>query len=314
MDENVLENWKPHYSEVFGKQTIHCNHTLHTSSYFSDEALADLIEQAPETHYHLHTMNTDGHDSGSWREGEIGKRSGDQVLEAIYAGQLWLQLRRVHEFHPRYAKLLKDIFVEFENNVPGLETFKHDLSILISSPGSNVFYHSDVPGQMLWQMRGHKKVYVYPNSAPFLPQDALEKIVLNQIEEGDIRYETWFDDYAEITDLQPGNFLHWDLNGPHRIVNGDCVNVSMTTEHFTSQIRKEYAVNYANGLLRKYAGVSQLSRETTGATFWMKAAFAAAHKFSGIQSKAANQRMIEFVVDPKAPFGYSAIPPKMQVV
>ena len=314
MGESILENWKPQYSEVFGKQTIHSNHTLHTSAFFSDEALAELIERAPETHYHLHTMNTQGHDTKSWREGEIGSRSGDQVLDAIFSGQLWLQLRRVHEFHPRYAKLVKDIFGEFENKVPGLDTFRHDLSILISSPGSNVFYHSDVPGQMLWQMRGHKKIYIYPPSAPFLPQEALEKIVLNQIEEGDIRYESWFDEYAEVYDLQSGSFLHWDLNGPHRIVNGDCVNVSMTTEHFTPEIRKAYAANYANGLLRKYAGFENLSSQTTGPCFWLKAAFAATHKYSGLQKKAANQRLIEFVVDPKAPFGFSAIPSKVQVI
>lgn len=314
MGESILQNWKPQYGEVFGKQTIHSNHRLHTSSYFSDEALAELIERAPEANYHLHTMNTQGHDTGSWREGEIGSRSGDQVLEAIFSGQLWLQLRRVHEFHPRYAKMLDDVFAEFQEKVPGLDTFKRDLSILISSPGSNVFFHSDIPGQMLWQMRGNKKVYVYPPREPFLPQSSLEKIILNQIEEGEIRYEPWFDDYAEIYDLQPGQYLHWDLNGPHRIVNGECVNVSMTTEHYTSQIRKVYAVNYANGLLRKYAGLEVLSQNTSGPGFWAKAAFAALHKFSGIQKKAANRRMIEFVVDPKAPFGYSAIPPKVQTV
>ncbi|MEM8811984.1 MAG: hypothetical protein AAGF59_05140 [Pseudomonadota bacterium] len=314
MNETVLQNWQPHWASLFGRHTIHGHHTLHTGPYFSDAALADLIETAPKSHYHLHTMKPDGHDLSTWREGEIGDASGERVLQAIYAGQLWFQLRRVHEFHPRYGRLLADIFAEFEARVPGLKTFKRDLSILISSPGSHVFYHSDVPGQMLWQVRGHKTVYIYPPRDPFLPSEAIENIVLNQVEEDGVDYHPWFDEYAEVYELQPGRFLHWDLNGPHRIVNGDCVNVSVTTEHFTPEIRRIYAMNYGNGLLRRYAGFKSLSAQTSGPVFWAKALLAAVHKFSGVQHKVANERRIEFKIDPNAPQGFIPITPRIQTI
>ncbi len=88
-------------------------------------------------------------------------------------------------------------------------------------------------------------------------------------------YEPWFDDYAEAVDLQPGRMLHWPLNCPHRIDNGNCMNVSFTTEHWTDDLRNAYAVNYANGIIRRQLGDKPLSQSTAGASFLMKAAIAA---------------------------------------
>ena len=176
--------------------------------------------------------------------------SGEKTIEAIENGRIWLNLRKVHEVDARYAKLLSDIYGEFEDKVPGLKTFKHNFGILISSPKATVFYHCDVPGQSLWQIAGRKKVYVYPNHEPFLDQATMERIVLGTQEE-EVPYETWMDDYAEIYDLKPGEMLHWPLNGPHRVINADCMNISVTTEHYTDAIRKTYSLNYANGIIRR---------------------------------------------------------------
>ncbi|HWN35062.1 MAG TPA: hypothetical protein VNP03_20085 [Pseudonocardia sp.] len=38
----------------------------------------------------------------------------------------------------------------------------------MSSPNARVFYHSDVPGQTLVQLRGRKRIWIYPPTAPFL--------------------------------------------------------------------------------------------------------------------------------------------------
>jgi len=75
----------------------------------------------------------------------------------------------------------------------------------------NVFYHADVPGQSLWQVEGKKRVYVYPNEAPYLKPESLESIILGEQEE-EIPYERSFDDGAEVYDLKPGEMVHWPLN------------------------------------------------------------------------------------------------------
>ena len=63
--------------------------------------------------------------------------------------------------------------------VPGFSPFRTKMTVLISSPDIQVYYHCDVPGQTLWQVRANKTVSAYPNRAPFLEQAALERIVLH---------------------------------------------------------------------------------------------------------------------------------------
>ncbi|WDR01743.1 hypothetical protein PSQ19_13475 [Devosia algicola] len=83
-------------------------------------------------------------------------------------------------------------------------------------------------------------------------------------------YEPWYDDYAEVHMLEAGKMLHWPLNGPHRVVNENMLNVSFTTEHWTDELRKHYAVNYANGFMRGRTGFNKLSQQTTGLSYYAK--------------------------------------------
>ena len=65
--------------------------------------------------------------------------------------------------------------------------------------------------------------------------------------------------------------VHWPLNAPHRVDNEDCLNVSMTMEFFTPEIRRRHIVNRANGILRMMK-VAPRSAATTGPGFYAKAA------------------------------------------
>ncbi len=126
--------------------------------------------------------------------------------------------------------------------MPDFKTFKHSVGLLVSSPKAQVFYHADVPGQALWQLRGKKRIYIYPAELPFLEPRELENVVRGITEE-EVTYKSWYDDYARAYDLEAGDMLHWKLNGPHRVVNLGTVNVSLTTEHWTTdnppQLRDE---------------------------------------------------------------------------
>lgn len=314
MSDPIFVDWSAEHSRDWGKRLVHIRHRLHESPLFSDEALARLIENYPREHYDLHTM-TDAqgrHDQESWREGDLGDVPGAEVLEAIRGGHIWLNLRKVMLVSQPYGELLERMFGEVESHVPGLRTFKHNFGILMSSPKAQVFYHADIPGQSLWQIRGRKRVYVYPVRPPFIAPETIEKIILNEADEGDMVYEPWFDDQAAKIDLEPGEMLHWPLNGPHRVVNLDCFNVSVTTEHWSGEIRASYAVHYANGILRRN-GVTNLAHRTSGPSFWAKAGLAALYKYSGAQKQRRYDRFIDFVVDPRAPGGYSDIPRRRRV-
>ena len=291
----------------FGTDNLHLRHSLHNSPLFSDERLMRLIEMTPRDRYHVNTPGCDG-TRAAWREGTIDNLSGAKVFDAVANGALWVHLQRVGETDKAYAELLDALFEEFEAKVPGLATYKRSMSILISSPNLKVAYHCDVPGQMLWQIRGRKTLYVYPNRAPFLPQESLENIILRRTSDTELAFDNSFDTYAGEYDLGPGEFMHWPLNGPHRVVNQNCLNISFTTEHWTNDLRAQYAANYANGLLRNAFGLSNLSRDTHGIGFGAKMLLAGAHKYAAGRGRKSLVFKVDFRVDPDAPAGVRDVP------
>ncbi len=306
MTKSLFNSWTDHHSALFGNHTLKLSHRLAETGLFSEEAIASLIDAYPGDKYNLNTMGTDPRNK-EWREGNVAGHSGEEVIRAISKGRMWINLRRVMEVDPRYDSLLKEIFAEFEARVPSLKTYKHNLGILVSSPGAQVYYHADIPGQALWQIAGRKRIYIYPNTAPFLKPDSIENIVMGTQEE-EIPYEPWFDEYAEVHDLEAGDMLHWPLNGPHRVVNMDSLNISVTTEHWTNEIRNSYAVNYANGVLRNHFGYTPRSRDIHGLSAYPKAALTLAWKKLNLGKASEFVRKIDFHIDPAKPNGIQDVP------
>ncbi len=275
LQHDLIIDWKEHYKEVFGKHTLLLQNRLHELPVFQPENLARLIENTPSEHYDFVRPGVIGTKKSQWLQGSIDGAAGEDVLRAVEEGRFWLSVRALQAWDEGFAQVTSRIFDELEVKVPGFSSFKHKTGMLISSPGAQVYYHADVPGQSLWQMKGHKDVYIYENCEPFLSDEQLEGIFLGQTEE-EIRFEPWYDEFATKVTLSPGQMAHWPLNNPHRVENHNEVNISVTTEHFTAEIRDFYAIVYANGLLRA-RGISG-NRHSRGAMKYAKMALAAAHK------------------------------------
>lgn len=308
-NRKIFTDFKAEDASLWGNDIVNLGHSLAQTDLFSDERLAKLIETAPPKTYHVNTMDVETHDPRTRREGVLKGLSGAEALNAVKTGHIWILLQNPDQTDSAYGAMLRDIYAEIEERVPDFRSFKQKLSILISSPKVQVYYHADVPGQTLWQVRGRKRVYVYPNQTPFLPQDRIEKIVLGEAHEISLDYQEWFDEHATIVDLEPGRMLHWPLNCPHRIVNEDCLNVSFTTEHWTKPLRNAYAVNYANGILRNRLGLSSLSQPQRGLGLHARMAIAGAWKLSGLQRGRSHKFNIDFEVDPAAPNSVRDIEP-----
>lgn len=303
VEQSIFTRWSRDDTDNWGRKPLCLNHRLHEHTLFHEDTLADLIDAYPRELYNLVLMGEQGK-RHLWREGEKGDLTGRQVIDAIRGGRFWINLRRVMEIDDQYNVLLKTMFEEIEARVPSLgETYKHNLGILISSPGAQVYYHADIPGQSLWQIAGSKRVFVYPTEERLMPQSVIEGVILGETEE-DIPYERWFDDHATVYDLQPGQMLTWPLNGPHRVMNHDCLNISVTTEHWTADIRNSYAVHYANGVLRRHFGVGQPRHETAGPMLYPKLALAAAAKYFARKNVDKAHTPVDFRFDKAAPDGF----------
>jgi hypothetical protein len=277
------KSWRPDHAEVFGNHPVCLEHTLHRNILFQRAALIALIENYPPDQYTLVHMGEQGSSKKEWRTGKIGKMTGEQVLTAIEQGRLWINLLHIHEVNPHYGDLLDEIYDELHRRVPSLDrTFKRIAGLLISSPRAQVYYHFDTAGQNLWQIAGSKTVYVYPAVKPFISPESLEDVMLFH-REVNIPYQPWFDRYAQVFDLMPGEMLHWPLNAPHRIENGDDLSISLTTEFFTPSIRRHVWSTSGNGLLRKMG--YKPSQSLKGPAYWAKVGLFAAAKKSGMLSR-----------------------------
>ncbi|MEL7230416.1 MAG: cupin-like domain-containing protein [Pseudomonadota bacterium] len=284
----IMTDWKPQHERLFGTVPLKLGHSLHLQPLFSDEKLVALLETAQRGDYHVNIQ-----DGERRREGQFGGLSGEQILEIVRSKRVWINFKPALTEDSPYGRLLNDIYDEFENRVPGLVTFKRGLTLLVSSPNISVKYHVDVPGQTLWQLRGQKRVYVYPNQEPFVSRAALQNLVRGQMHETDMQFEPWFDDHAWIYDLNPGEMLHWPHNYPHRVENADCMNVSLTTEHWTGPLRNVYACHYANGVAAQ-AGIRSDRLAQSGPALWSRLALAGLVKKSPLGRRAAKPYSVDF--------------------
>ena len=306
MKTPIIADWKPQNAKKFSKENLMLHHRMNDSGLFTRQALAELIDKCKPTDYSLNTMGYDP-ENPQWREGVVQNISGKDVIASIERGRMWMNIGAAAYVDKRYMQLLDDIFAEFESYVPGFKTFNRKLGILISSPLVQVYYHADIPGQSLWQLEGEKRLYVYPTGEPYMSQRSLEGIIMGETLE-EIPYSKEFDDSAVVYDLKADEMLHWPLNGPHRVENKDCLNISVTTEHFTNDIRKSYAVNYANGVLRRSFGMNDLSQSIDGAMVYPKAALALTWKKLKLDKGNKVKRMIDFTLDPESKNGIADIP------
>jgi hypothetical protein len=298
LQAELLAPWPPETKALWGNAPLKLGHGLHTSPLFSRAALIELIENYPRSNYALVHMG-EQQDKRLWQEGEIGTMKGADVFEAIANGRMWLNLRDVSTVDPRYKTALDGMFETLSQRLPGFHAPRRSSGILISSPKAQVYYHADLPGQALFQIDGAKRVYVYPNTPPFITPENLEDIALFDMEL-DVPYAPWYDAHARVLDLNPGEFLHWPLNAPHRVENLDVLNVSMTVSYTTEEIKRAQSVNLANGILRHRFGFKRPGRSISGAPYWSKAMLQKGMRDMGwVKRERAKRREVAFRLDPK---------------
>lgn len=298
--DKVFADWDDTHTALWSHQPIQLATELHKAPLFSTDMLAELIERYPREQYSL--VQTGARGSGRvWREGETGDLNGRQVMEAISRGGLWLNMRDVGSVDSRYSALIDRMFEEVAAKVPGFEAWSHQESILVSAPDAQVYYHADLPGQALIQIAGRKRVYVYPNTAPFITPQHLEDIAVYNVEV-DIPYANWYDRHAKVFDIGPGQMLHWELNAPHRVENLDTFSVSMTVSFTNDQIRRNEIVNLANGLLRHRFGYAPKTRNLHGPSYFAKAVMQKLYRDSGwVKRERSARRPTEFRLDAAQP-------------
>jgi len=268
-------------ADKWGAEIAQVRHSLHENELFSLNALAELIRENPDCVSETATMNSGVEDKSSWRDAGFSKAPSDVLIKAIQNGGIWANLGRIGERDQRYQAIVDKVMDQIDDDVPGLTSFNRQIGILISSPNARVFYHVDIPGQALLHISGDKRIWLYPGEEPYLNQNDLEKVVTHRTAE-EITYDPSFESSAIVYDLKAGDGLFWPLNWPHRVVNGNTVNISATVEYSTRMTRRQFNVNYANGMLSHMFGYRPRSQAVEGPGFWSKALMSYALRHSGL--------------------------------
>lgn len=306
MSQNWLQDWNEDDYQALEKGILVAKHRLADSGLFTDEALAEMIDRHPDESLTLSTM---GHESKTfeWRDGDRNGVAGKDLLETVRNGHLWINCRNVLDHHPEYANLVDSVYNELEANNPAFKAQNRSANLLISSPGAIVHYHVDMPVNMLWHLRGRKRVWVYPPfDHRFASMEVLEKVCAGEWSE-DVPYHEELDKYALVYDAEPGQLITWPQLTPHRVTNLEGLNVSLSTEHKNPIARKRLNVHQANHLLRSSFGFQNVSDSVSSASASFKQA---AIRCVRLMKKIAKRKQKQFVypksfiVDPTAPQGF----------
>ena len=293
--------WGAENAARFGRAELRFRHALHERPLFSDAGLEEALDRYPRDQLGVFTMGDDPVDWRSWRRGSAMRNmTGSRLLEAAKTGRLWLNLRQADRHLVEYAVLSDEIFGDMERHVPGLRTFKRDTGLLISSPRAQVFYHFDVPNVTLWGLRGEKTLYVYPPHAPFLDDEDLERTVLREAAE-QVAFDPAWDARAQVFPMRPGDMISWRQNAPHRVVNGDSLNVSLSLEYMTPEALMRANIVYANAMLRRNAGMQPRVQEGFGPLALAKLGLARAAKVARRNAPTRTAPPASFRLDATAP-------------
>ena len=185
-----------------------------------------------------------------WQAVDLGNVDGATLLKVVRDDVLWLNVIDL-EHDQRSRKLQDRLFAEIGQFVPDLVPGTFTSTLLVSSPGTTVPFHLDPEPNVLWQIRGHKRIYIYPalNNA-FVSQWAREELFAGTLREY-APYQPSFDEAALTAELNAGDVIAWPQNAPHRVVNLDGTNVTLSTEFQTRRTRRRRHVYCANRFLNR---------------------------------------------------------------
>lgn len=309
LGHTTLLSWAPGELSAFARKVVFAKHHAHQLALFGDDALIDLIENYPRERLQVFTMGTDLMNRDDWRPVDTAGASGSDIWRAIAVGRLWMKLLGVHLVDRRYRELIATLYGELSQQRRDFAPARMTGTLIVSSPTALVYYHADGLPNLLWQLRGTKRVWIYPaNDRSLIGQDLMEDIFANFADE-EAPYSPAYELKARAYDLHPGEVLAWPQNSPHRVTNVEGVNVSLSTFHETEDSDRRKLVYCANRLFRRRYHLPFRSTAEAGLLAYLKRqAYRSLRRVGLAETAPRRVYLTNLRTDPRSPTGYSEVP------
>ena len=310
--ENILSSqnflsWSNQEASKFGRVPQVNRHRVHELPWFSDEELLKLIENQPRSRLRVFMSGSDPERRlEDWHAVDTEGASAADILEAVRVGRMWVNLQRIDTVDKRLGELGAQLYGEIENQCSHFKPLWTNRAFLfISSPSAMVYLHADYQPNMLWHIRGHKKIWIYPAyDDRIVNRRRIEEICAGG--EDDIAYQSEFDQWATAFAVGPGDTVSWPARSPHRVLNGNDLNVSLSTFHETTDDYKLVTDHCADYFFRqKFPIATKLGNGAIAPL--RRLAFKACRRAGWVESRPAKEYYAEYRIDPGAPLGVSRI-------
>lgn len=175
----------------------------------------------------------------------------EETIRRIEACRSWMVIKHV-ERDPEYRALLEGALDEVgalsEALDPGM--CEREGHVFVSSPGSVTPFHLDHEHNFLLQIRGSKTIRQWDrDDRAILAEDDLERFYDGA--HRNLPYRDEFEAKARAFELAPGDGLHFPINAPHWVKNGDAVSVSFSVTFKTPRALRRGALLRVNARLRR---------------------------------------------------------------
>lgn len=167
----------------------------------------------------------------------------EETIRRIHDARSWMVLKRV-EVDPTYRAILDDCLDELRAYAPGMRA--RIGFVFISSPGSVTPYHIDHEYNFLLQIRGTKRMSIYPRSV--LPEEAIERFYRG--EHRNMVFDETRAAEGKTFELAPGDGVYVPVNAPHYVKNGPEASVSFSITFRTPVGDRRSAVYRVNERMR----------------------------------------------------------------
>lgn len=302
--------WSSEEYKNFGQKPQVSKHQFHQLDLFSDEALEALLDDYPRHWLQCYTMGDNPEQHQDWMPVHLDQSTGQEILEALQKGRMWVNVINIDKYNGEYADVIAQMYTVINAHCDHITHAKSSFSaLLISSPGVQVYCHVDADANMLWHLKGRKRVWVYPaRDTRFAPQTYVEEII-GEARHENVPFERWYDEYAFSHELSPGEVVSWPQHAPHRVENIG-FNVSLTTSYGSKESRRQLGVHGFNHYILKPLGFKHRSIARNGLIAEVKSFSYFVLKKLGLLKKGerASTYVSDLQLDPSHPQGMSRRP------